>query len=170
MKSPLRKALTVRPFRDEATIPDLYQRFSECIDLAASLSWAWPQRGYAACEKAIQTLRAFLQGKAGTPDVKAHFANLSLLGGTEVLMTEQESYAVYCLVEVCHAAAHLGHLVVADSRKGESNGVFAAYQKAYVVYGMDTAQRFHDQVELMEDQGTGKGKGIGLAALKKAAA
>lgn len=133
-------------YAKKITVEELYEQFAQAIELANSLSGEWHPRAKPYCEKAVATLRKFMAGEAGTPDVKYHFATLSTLGGMEVLMNDKQSFAVYSLTEVAHAAAHLGHLSVAASRMGESNRMYETLQKYYVVMGMLLVKHYHDQV------------------------
>lgn len=125
----------------------LFANFREMIAKAEETRSHWNPRAVATLDKAITVLRQYADGVAGTPDVKAQFAALGMLGGTECLMTDVETYAVYCVTEVCHAAAHMGHYVMAHSRKGLANQEYARVHKSYVKMGLQLAMRYYRMVQ-----------------------
>lgn len=131
--------------KKEISLSELYDRFEQAIALAGTTKHVWGERSSPYLYKALETLWKFAKGEATTPDVKYHFATLSTLG-LEVVMTEKEEWAVLCVTEVCHAAAHLGHLAVAMNRKGKPQDEYASLQRAYVMFGLNGARRYFDKV------------------------
>lgn len=134
------------------SVQKLFAHFREMIEMANETRNHWNPRAVATLDKAITVLRQYADGVAGTPDVKAQFAALGMLGGTECLMTDVETYAVYCVTEVAHAAAHLGHYVMAHSRKGRANEEYAIVHKSYVKMGLQLAMRYYRKVKAVEDR------------------
>jgi hypothetical protein len=134
----------------QTSVRQLFDNFREMIEKADETRDFWNPRARPTLEKAITVLRQYAAGLAGTPDVKAQFAALGMLGGTEVLMTESETIAVYCVTEVAHAAAHLGHYVMAKSRKGNANQAYANIHKSYVKMGLQLAMRLYRQLPILE--------------------
>lgn len=134
------------------SVEKLFANFREMIAKAEETREHWNPRAVATLEKAIAVLKQYASGQAGTPDVKAQFAALGMLGGTECLMTDVETYAVYCVTEVCHAAAHMGHYVMAHSRKGRANQEYALIHKSYVKMGLQLAMRYYRKVKAVELQ------------------
>lgn len=142
---PGRKLVRIQDDSD-TSVEKLFENFREMVDIAAATRPYWNNRAAPVLEKAILVLRQYVNGQAGTPDVKAQFAALGMLGGTEVLMTENETIAVYCVTEVAHAAAHLGHYVMAKSRKGKANQAYADIHKSYVKMGLQLGMRLYRQL------------------------
>lgn len=133
--------------RDNSELSELYRQFSEVVEMAASMERTWAGRAKPYCVKAIEVFRLFAAGKANTSDVKAQFALLTTLGGSEVMMNDRETNSVYCLAEIAHAAAHLGHLVVAMSRNGKANRHYEALQRSYVMFGLTGAEKYAQKAE-----------------------
>ena len=130
----------------EMGLENLYAMFDAGIEVAAATEWAWAERAKPYCQKALEVFRRFRKGQADTGDVKEQFKLLTLLGGGEVLMNERETQAVYCLAEIAHAAAHLGHLVVARSRRGWVDQEYADLQVAYVQFGLERSRKYAEKV------------------------
>jgi len=141
--------MTVKDY-DRLSLDDLYDLYRNAIGLARSTNWAWSVRAANRMFECIDAFEKFLDGEVNTDFVKSKFKLLTVEMGNEVVMTDAETYAVYCLAGVAHAAAHLGHLAVALSRSGEANQEYASVQKGYVMLGLEEAKEFARKVELLQ--------------------
>lgn len=126
----------------KTTLDELYRKFDEVIEIASKTSVNWPERAKASCRECINAFQQFRRGEINTDDVKARFKLLTVTVGNEVVCTDAETFAIYCLAGVAHAAAHLGHLATAMSRKGKANRQYVMVQKNYVMLGIYEAKMF----------------------------
>jgi hypothetical protein len=58
-------------------------------------------------------------------------------------MNDTQTYAALAVVEVAHAAAHMGHFVMHKSRLGVANQEYATIHKSYVKMGLQLAARYY---------------------------
>ena len=137
------EAMTVEN-QDRMTLRDLYARFEDAINLAASTEKAWARRARPASKKCIEVLFQFLDGEVTTDEVKAQFRIMTKLGD-EVELNDAATYAILCLAETAHAAAHLGHLATSIGKRGDANREYDSLQKGYVMLGLAGVRRFADK-------------------------
>lgn len=144
-----KKAILAIRNHDTVNLDALYGMFERTIQIAEGIQWAWAERAKPACLKCIKVMRQFAKGEVTTDDVKFEFKTLTKLAD-EVAMDDRQTFAIYCLAEVAHAAAHLGHLTTAMARQGKANRIYESLQRGYVVFGLEGVHRLAAKVRSLQ--------------------